>query len=103
MQTFIWILLSAFLASTLTAVAVVLGLRRWWYDKLRAELEAHLNDAAAVLRAEVQAGVEEGIQSSIHELPQDVIRSTTRTVTQTGMDIVEEGISTLLGSNRNKK
>ena len=102
MNQVLLLILVGVLSGLFTAALLVITVMIWWRRQGRQQLGHEVETIGENLQEKVRLGVKQGISDGIEGLPQDVVKSTTRTVTQTGLDIVEEGISTLLGSNRKK-
>ncbi|WP_097461537.1 hypothetical protein [Mangrovitalea sediminis] len=87
--------------SILTVVLVWLTL--WLFHRLilRPWMEAKLKEIKVLggdVDQKVASGVEEGIGRALRRLPESTIRGTTRQMIRMGNDLMEGGLSTLLGS-----
>ena len=95
----------------LTAIvtsAVTLAAAWWLYERhLRQRLldavDAKAAELGEMLESHVRAGVRQGVRESVASLPSDVIRTTGRGLTETGVGMLEDGINTILGTPRRRR
>lgn len=87
------------LLTTAATVAVVLAVFYRWYLKpyIDAKVE-ELKKAGEQVEERVTRGVREGVKQSIVDLPDSTLKDSTRTFLRFGTDLMENGLSSFLGS-----
>ena len=93
---------AALLSSLLTLLALFLVYRFSIKPHLDAKV-AEVKVQVAELEHRVAAGVRKGIQDAIRDLPDQAVRTTTRSVVKMGADLVEGGLSTLIGDRSRRR
>lgn len=98
-----WTLMMVQIAVQSLLTVVLVWLTIWLFHRLilRPWVEAKLAEIKALgddVDQKVASGVEEGIGRALRRLPESTIRGTTRQVIRMGSDLMEGGLSTLLGS-----
>ena len=105
----------ALLSSVLTLALAYYFFERHYKDQLRRELEEQVEDGTQrfqqVLAQEIdRAGdvvedrVRQGVLKAVASLPSsEVIQGTTQNVVRTGVDLVEAGLQTFLGSKPRRR
>lgn len=87
--------------SVLTVLLVWLTLWAFYRLLLRPWVEAKVAELKALgddIDRKVSKGVEDGVARALRRLPENTIRGTTRQMIRMGSDLMEGGLSTLLGS-----
>lgn len=101
MSTLALVVTASVLSAALTALLVALAFQRLVVprleERLRARLEAEREEFAQAVARSVRKGLLEGVSA----LPsREVLQDTTRTIARTGMELVGDGLNTLLGGRR---
>ena len=109
------ILASALIASMLTLALGFYLFDRHYKRRLMNEIDARadahrqrlremLDDEVDKAGRTIETRVRQGVLDAVAALPSsEVIQGTTQNVVQTGVDLVEAGLSTLLGKKPNKR
>lgn len=93
----------------LTALAsslITVGILAWYFQRvllprLERDFERLLRAATAELGREVEERVKRGVLEGVAAIPSaEMLQQTTRTVAQTGVDLVGAGLNSLLGRKR---
>ncbi|MDY7094938.1 MAG: hypothetical protein SX243_18345 [Acidobacteriota bacterium] len=88
---------TAVLSSALTLTVAYLFFQRRWEEEQQ-KLEQRLEEAIEELGIVIEDRVRRGVLDAIRQIPSaEVLSGTTRTVAQTGADLVGYGLSALLG------
>ncbi|WP_148862688.1 hypothetical protein [Marinobacter fonticola] len=87
------------LMATAVTVLVVLAIFHRWIIKpyIDAKVEA-LNRTSEQVEERVIRGVREGVRQSIVDLPESTLKESTRTFLRFGTDLMENGLSSFLGT-----
>lgn len=94
---------TALLSSLLTLWLVYLFFDRYLLPRLERQLQQQLDKAIADLGPTIEERVKRGILEGVAAIPSaEMLQSTTRAVTQTGVDLVGAGIDALLGRRDRK-
>ena len=85
--------------------ALTLGVGWWIYDRrLKSRVSAAVDEKIEQLGATMEARVKNGIKEGVAAIPSaEVIRGTTRTMTETGVDIIGESLGAIFGKPRKKR
>ncbi len=88
------------LGSAVLASVCTLGLAGYLFDRrYKKRLEAELDERVEAYRKRFQA-----VLDAVASLPSsEVLRETTRSAAKTGLDLMEAGLGTLLGTPRRKR
>ncbi len=97
--------LAVILILLLTAVltsAITLGVGYWIYDRhLKARVQQAVDEKIEKLGATMEERVRNGIVQGVASIPSvEVIRGTTRTMAETGVNIIGESLGAIFGKPR---
>lgn len=107
--------LGAMLSSALTLGLAAYVFERRYKDRLRREIEERADEYAERLRQVldeeiekagemVEQRVRQGVLKAVADIPSsEVLQDTTQNVVQTGVDLVEAGLHTFLGTKPRKR
>ena len=109
------VLASASLSSVLTLALGFYIFDRHYKQRLLSELDDHaetyrqrfqeiLDEEGEKIGADIETRVRQGVLDAVASLPSsEVIQETTHNVVQTGVDLMEAGLSTFLGTKPRKR
>ena len=97
-------LITILLTSLLTSVLTLMLARRQFEKQYKDVLDEKLRQVFDELGDIVEERVRKGVLDAVASIPStEVLQSATRTVTRTGVDLVEGGLSALLGGSRTRR
>lgn len=95
------ILATALVSSAVTLWLVALYFRRYLLPQVERDFQQTIDRAIVEMGRTVEERVKKGILEGVAAIPStEMLQSTTRAVTQTGVDLVGAGLNALLGGGR---
>ena len=89
---------TALLSAALTAIALVLVFRRVLLPEMEQRLAARMEVAREEFAVSVERAVRKGVLDGVASIPsREVLQDTTRTIARTGMELMGDSLSSLLG------
>lgn len=89
---------TALLSAAFTAVALVVVFRRVLLPELEQRMAARMDVAREEFAVSVERAVRKGVLDGVASIPsREVLQDTTRTIARTGMELMGDSLSSLLG------
>ncbi len=95
-QLFLVLITAAVTSATILGAAWLLY-ERWLKQRILEAIDAKAAQLISVMEARVREGVRQGIRDGVAGPPSDVIRTTSRGLTETGATVIGDSIGTLFG------
>ncbi len=93
------ILTTAIVTSALTLGVAWLLYENWLKDQIQAEMDDNIEKLGRTMEERVKKGIRDGVSS----IPStEVLRDTTRTMTETGVNIIGQSLGVIFGKPKKK-